>query len=225
MKSILTRGGIEFLAVLLGISGSLWIDIYSKEKEIYTALNQDISNIKLDIQQDLEEINKIDSLITIGLAKIDLFLKITNKEINVEELESAIFSNFTGFTNTFFPMGSSYLVAQKSGRINKIENQKLLKSISKYYQNSYERLKTNNFMYDDFLNINFFSFRAELESKKTNSKIIELFSSIETNPLSLSDDLYVLTCLASIFSGYDFTDSMYDSFVSILVSLLDFLLL
>ena len=62
MKTILTRGGIEFLAVLLGISGSLWIDNYSKEKEIYTALNQDLSNIKLDIQQDLEEINKIESL-------------------------------------------------------------------------------------------------------------------------------------------------------------------
>ena len=26
MKNILARGGIEFLAVLLGISGSLWID-------------------------------------------------------------------------------------------------------------------------------------------------------------------------------------------------------
>ena len=113
MKTILTRGGIEFLAVLLGISGSLWIDNYSKEKEIYIALNQDLSNIKLDIQQDLEEINKIDSLITIGLAKIDLFLKITNKEINVEELDSNIFSNFTGFTNTFFPMGSSLLSCSK----------------------------------------------------------------------------------------------------------------
>ena len=26
MKNILARGGIEFLAVLLGITGSLWID-------------------------------------------------------------------------------------------------------------------------------------------------------------------------------------------------------
>ena len=33
MKNILARGGIEFLAVLLGISGSLWIDDYSEEKE------------------------------------------------------------------------------------------------------------------------------------------------------------------------------------------------
>ena len=43
MKCILTRGGIEFLAVVLGISGSLWIDNYSKEKEIYTALNQELA--------------------------------------------------------------------------------------------------------------------------------------------------------------------------------------
>ena len=178
MKNILTRGGIEFLAVLLGISGSLWIDNYSKEREIYIALNQDISNIRLDIEQDLEEIKRIDNLITLSLAKIDLFLKITNEEINVDEIDSTTFSSLRGFTNTFFPMGSSYLVAQNSGRINKIEDQKLLKSISKYYQNSYERLKTNNFMYDEFLNINYFSFLAELESKKTDSEIIELFETI-----------------------------------------------
>ncbi|MGY8783345.1 MAG: DUF6090 family protein [Fidelibacterota bacterium] len=177
MKNILTRGGIEFLAVLLGISGSLWIDNYSKEKEIHIALNQDISNIRLDIQQDLEEINIVDSLITEGLTRIDLFIKITNKEINIEEIDTTTFSRFGGFTNTFFPMGSSYLVAQNSGRINKIEDQKLLKSISKYYQNSYERLKTNNFMYDDFLNINYFTFRAELDSKKTDNEIIKLFES------------------------------------------------
>ena len=80
MKNILTRGGIEFLAVLLGISGSLWIDNYSKEREIYIALNQDISNIRLDIEQDLEEIKRIDTLITLSLAKIDLFLKLESSQ-------------------------------------------------------------------------------------------------------------------------------------------------
>ena len=175
--NIVTRGGIEFLAVLLGISGSLWIDNYSKEQDIYIALNQDITNIRLDLQQDLKEINKIDSLITEGLAKIDIFIKITNKEINIEEIDTATFSSFGGFTNTFFPMGSSYLVAQNSGRINKIEDRMLLKSISKYYKNSYERLKTNNFMYDEFLNNNYFTFRAELDSKKTDNEIIKLFES------------------------------------------------
>ncbi|MDD9931915.1 MAG: hypothetical protein OXR70_08630, partial [Candidatus Marinimicrobia bacterium] len=32
MKNLLARGGIEFLAVLLGISASLWIDNNNKEK-------------------------------------------------------------------------------------------------------------------------------------------------------------------------------------------------
>ena len=34
MKNIFARGGIEFLAVLLGISSSLWIDNNRKESEI-----------------------------------------------------------------------------------------------------------------------------------------------------------------------------------------------
>ena len=33
MKNILARGGIEFLAVLLGLSGSLWVDNSIKENE------------------------------------------------------------------------------------------------------------------------------------------------------------------------------------------------
>ena len=206
MKNILTRGGIEFLAVLLGISGSLWIDNYSKEREIYIALNQDISNIRLDIEQDLEEIKRIDNLITLSLAKIDLFLKITNEEINVDEIDSTTFSSLRGFTNTFFPMGSSYLVAQNSGRINKIEDQKLLKSISRYYQNSYERLKTNNFMYDEFLNKNYFSFLAELESKKTDNEIFELFESGKYRVLFLE-----WRNRRSVYSSYVLRDLKYSA--------------
>jgi len=34
MKNILARGGIELLAVLLGITGSLWIDNNQKESDI-----------------------------------------------------------------------------------------------------------------------------------------------------------------------------------------------
>ena len=34
MKNILARGGIEFLAVLLGISASLWIDNNNKKEDL-----------------------------------------------------------------------------------------------------------------------------------------------------------------------------------------------
>lgn len=51
MRNILARGGIEFLAVLLGISGSLWVDDYrielsNQEKTIITleSLNKELRN-------------------------------------------------------------------------------------------------------------------------------------------------------------------------------------
>jgi hypothetical protein len=47
MKNILTRGGIEFLAVMIGVSLSLWVDENSKNKEIHFALQKDLINIKL----------------------------------------------------------------------------------------------------------------------------------------------------------------------------------
>ena len=34
MKNILARGGIEFLAVLMGISASLWIEKNNKERDL-----------------------------------------------------------------------------------------------------------------------------------------------------------------------------------------------
>ena len=53
MKNILARGGIEFLAVIMGISGSLWLDDTSTYKNdrkleyeaysrLYSALNEDV---------------------------------------------------------------------------------------------------------------------------------------------------------------------------------------
>ena len=49
MKNILARGGIEFIAVLLGISGSLWIDqnqeLRQKNEHEVTLLNSIYSDI------------------------------------------------------------------------------------------------------------------------------------------------------------------------------------
>ena len=56
MKNILARGGIEFLAVLLGISGSLWVDDYrielaNQEKTIITveSLKKELEKQKLEL--------------------------------------------------------------------------------------------------------------------------------------------------------------------------------
>tara|TARA_B110000438_G_scaffold63609_1_gene64098 strand:- start:54 stop:365 length:312 start_codon:yes stop_codon:yes gene_type:complete len=52
MKNILARGGVEFLAVLLGITASLWIDKNQKESEI----ELDRINVHQIIEREISEI-------------------------------------------------------------------------------------------------------------------------------------------------------------------------
>lgn len=178
MKNILARGGIEFLAVLLGITLSLWVDENSKNKDIHLALQKDLINIRADLNKDLNEIERIDSLKTKGLEQLEIYLDIINNKRQIEDADSTLlFNNYGNISYTFFPMGSSYLVSLNSGRINYIEDLELIIALSKYYQNSYERIKTNNFMFDEFLNKNFFRFRSILEDQKTVKDKINILRS------------------------------------------------
>ena len=178
MKNVLARGGIEFLAVLLGITLSLWVDENSKNKDIHLALQKDLINIRADLNKDLNEIERIDSLKTKGLEQLEIYLDIINNKRQIEDADSTLlFNNYGNISYTFFPMGSSYLVSLNSGRINYIEDLELIIALSKYYQNSYERIKTNNFMFDEFLNKNFFRFRSILEDQKTVKDKINILKS------------------------------------------------
>ena len=50
MKNILTRGGVEFLAVLLGITLSFSVDEWKQDKEIEKRLKSDYINIQKDLK-------------------------------------------------------------------------------------------------------------------------------------------------------------------------------
>ena len=168
MKNIFARGGVEFLAVLLGISLSLWVDENSTKKEINQALQKDLINIRADLKNDINEIQRIDSLKNKGLDQIKIYLDIINEKGQAIDIDPILLlENYGNISYTFFPSGSSYLVALNSGRLNYIEDLELITALSKYYQNSYERIKTNNYMFDEFLNKNFFRFRSIIENKKT----------------------------------------------------------
>ena len=59
MKTILTRGGIEFLAVFLGIALSLWVDDYREERELKERLNDDLIKIYNEVQANLPTLKKL----------------------------------------------------------------------------------------------------------------------------------------------------------------------
>ena len=49
MKNILARGGIEFLAVFLGIALSLYVDEWREENQIRERLMADYQSIQKDL--------------------------------------------------------------------------------------------------------------------------------------------------------------------------------
>ena len=59
MKNILARGGIEFLAVLFGISISLWVEDWRQEKDIQNKILDDYNNIRNEIELDTKNIDRI----------------------------------------------------------------------------------------------------------------------------------------------------------------------
>ena len=57
MKNILARGGIEFIAVFLGLGLSLWVDEYLKEKEFKEQNFITLQRLYHNLENDSTDIN------------------------------------------------------------------------------------------------------------------------------------------------------------------------
>ena len=59
MKNILARGGIEFLAVFLGIALSFYVEEMQTEKENERKKDQYLSDLTNTLEMDIQQINKL----------------------------------------------------------------------------------------------------------------------------------------------------------------------
>ena len=78
MKNILARGGIEFVAVLLGISGSLWVEDWRENRDTQLRIVEDYVNIQEEIKYDIINIDNIIGLVkkqTLHLEKLIKYSK------------------------------------------------------------------------------------------------------------------------------------------------------
>ena len=138
MKNILAKGGIEFLAVLIGITSSLWIDDYStslndkkKEKEalinISGSLNKDLKHIDWVIR-DLNNVNTmLDSMI-----------------YNFNSLPKDSVASFMEKINTYFlfyPNLSTYETLKNTGQLYKISDLDILEKIVNIYDMFYKTIE------------------------------------------------------------------------------------
>ena len=154
MKNILARGGIEFLAVIMGISGSLWLD--------------DNSNYKTDRKQEYEAYNRLSNalsedikLIDEAIIKNDRVIYILNMMMNdMKNLPDDTLSLYIDQSQTYaniHPHISDYETLKNTGRLYKISDIDLLQSVVDLYDNRYgviEHWKIEDkraiFMQDEF---------------------------------------------------------------------------
>ena len=153
MKNILARGGVEFVAVFLGIALSLWVDDYRESKELRERLSDDYQKIYKEVLSNIENIDNIINLNNEIVESEKKLIEILNQEAKYN------FKEMIGLINkidskTFFGESTAYKASVSSGRFNTSDDYKLVRNISRLYEHFFVRLDLNGNMLDKIV-INF----------------------------------------------------------------------
>jgi len=155
MKNILARGGIEFLAVFLGIALSFYVEEWQTEKDNERKKDQYLSDLTNTLEMDIQQINKLletlinsEKLITEIQSDIDENHKalsdivILNKLLDVE----------VGFS--FFPQDGIFNQLISTGSFELIKNVELKNILLEMYNHQKQRNYATSTEIDHF-NIRF----------------------------------------------------------------------
>jgi hypothetical protein len=147
LRKIISKGGVEFVAVFLGIALSLWVDDWREEKEIMTRLQDDYKKIHSEIKSDIINLDEI--------------IKSNQKHINTEKYLLSVINQEKQFdfdrvirsidsldSPTFFGNKSAYSSSLTSGRINISKKPQIISEISLLYEHFYKRLTLNGDILD-----------------------------------------------------------------------------
>ena len=133
--NIVTRGGIEFLAVLLGLSGSLWIDGIIKENEarkqnseILTRLYDNLRADSLDGEWNRKAYER-------GIKGCKNILKWCDLNPNFSMIDDSVEKDIsTMLIATFFGNNEEeYNSLKNSGKMHLINNKSLIRDLHRYY--------------------------------------------------------------------------------------------
>ena len=154
MRNLLARGGIEFIAVVLGISGSLWIDDWStsrsdisEEYSAYVRLSKAMEQDIVNLEKELEKNNKM----------VEVINYLINNINDIEADSLVLYIDQTQSYVTLMPQLSDYEALKSTGKLYKISDFNLLQKIIDLYDIKYgeiDRLMVEDkraiFMQDEF---------------------------------------------------------------------------
>ena len=176
MNNIFARGGIEFLAVLLGITMSFNVDEWKQDKEIEKRLKSDYINIQKDLRKDIVLLERV---LAVQQESFESGLKALEMIKNKEKFDYKKFiNNLSNVWNssTFFGTSSAYDASVSSGRLTYFGNDEIANEIGIIYGHFYSRMDLNgeqldSFWYSGDFGIKYFgSDPFESEAKKANLK-------------------------------------------------------
>ena len=141
MKNILSRGGIEFLAVLLGITISLYIDQKIEELAIEKTEKSLLTDLQVSLNQDLDYAQDVLKDMRVSMAAQEVLI---NFECNaVENLSpkelAVIFGKVLSGSTSLFPRYGVYRSLVSNSEMKYIKNQKLKNKLIDLYDFRFKR--------------------------------------------------------------------------------------
>ena len=198
MKNILARGGIEFLAVLLGITASLWIDKNQNENQnenerikMLTSLQMEMNEIKNYCDERKrtwkKDINLVNEFLypSNGIFSVDSILKMTTSKSRIER--------FMIIYRVFDPPMNRYYSIINSGDLKYVKSDKVKELLSRLHNTSFSYVETS-VEYEKQLKQSFLSFLAINHSDvilaRDNTKIsINRYSELLNDAIKSDDKL------------------------------------
>ena len=198
MKNILARGGIEFLAVLLGITASLWIDKNQNENQnenerikMLTSLQMEMNEIKNYCDERKQtwkkDINLVNEFLypSNGIFSVDSILKMTTSKSRIER--------FMIIYRVFDPPMNRYYSIINSGDLKYVNSDKVKEILSRLHNTSFSYVETS-VEYEKQLKQSFLSFltinHSDVILARDNTKIsINRYSELLNDAIKSDDKL------------------------------------
>ena len=160
MKNVLARGGIEFIAVFLGIALSLWVDEYRENNEIQR-LNDSILNRLYDnLESDSTNFTWVINAHKASLKSCNVINKWIDSIQNIHDSVNIHISRVA--INTFtWANKEEYSSLKTSGRLDLIKNEELVKTLHEYYSQIEFAQKVEDDLNSDWIQNEFIPFIAD----------------------------------------------------------------
>ena len=138
---MLTRGGIEFLAVLLGITLSLYIDQQAENRSVAKTEMALLSDLQVSLNQDISYIDKVLNDLKVSFKAQERLISFPCDQVdNLSEEELAdLFRNVLKGSTSLFPRYGVYRSLVSNSEMKYIDNQDLKYKLIDLYDFQFKR--------------------------------------------------------------------------------------